>query len=405
MPANRLVRLEQAFFDWGWLLPVLLPLAQAGGRAALHIIAAAYVLWGIIALCRRGFEGERTALWLYGLLLGAYAISIPYAQDSPRAADKWLTFAYQSAAFPLTLAVFQRQGPAAAERLGRMLRFGALVLLPVLYGRMLWLALGDDWRPAQQLKEDNLVWLLPFLLAAPLSSGGRRGWWTVGVLATVLIYIEISGGRAALFGALLGLVVYGVIGWRWRPVRILALVAALLTLVMATDADHFIRSAHREASLNTALDTFTSLRTVLWRQALSHPPERTLTGVGMGNLRYHDAVAVVGEQRFGHLHNFILDAWYETGLLGLAALLAFLAYPWLRLARAWPRLEPPARQRLAPFIAATVALAATAMLSFSYASPQFALYLSILMAALLGMARTTPSLPQSEPGPEHSGLN
>lgn len=373
-------RLERAFYAGGWLLPVLLPLAQAGGRAAFHLLAGLYVLWGVLALYRRGLPGERVALGLYALLLLSYALPILLAVDSLRAADKWLSFAYQSAAFPLTLAALYHNGAAGLRRLRQALGIGGLLLLGGLLLQLIPLLTGDDWQPEQQLREDNLGWLLPFLLIAPCAAARRRrGLYTVTVLLLTLGYIVLSGGRAALLGAVLGLAVYSLLGWRWPLRRVLLLTGVVLLLGVAVNAGHFVRSAHQQTTLPAALDTFTSLRTVLWRQALAQPPDNLLLGVGMGNVRYQEAVVVVDGLHLSHLHNFLLDAWYETGVLGLTALLLFIAYA---LRRGWR-----VRRRAAAYLAAVTALLSTGLLSFSYASVQFALYLPLLLAVLLWLGR------------------
>jgi hypothetical protein len=43
-------QLQMAFFSWGWLTPVVLPIAQVLGRAVFSILIVLYFLWGLISL-------------------------------------------------------------------------------------------------------------------------------------------------------------------------------------------------------------------------------------------------------------------------------------------------------------------------------------------------------------------
>jgi teichuronic acid biosynthesis protein TuaE len=75
-----------------------------------------------------------------------------------------------------------------------------------------------------------------------------------------------------------------------------------------------------------------------------------------------------------HLHNFLMDAWYETGLLGLGALLALIGAVFGRLARVWRRLSAEDRQRAGILLAAAMAILTAGLFSFSYTSRYFACY-------------------------------
>lgn len=98
-----------------------------------------------------------------------------------------------------------------------------------------------------------------------------------------------------------------------------------------------------------------------------------------------DNLAGIGEVTVRHLHNFILDAWYETGILGLSAFLAMLGVVLARVLRTWPGLDQEHRRIAAAALAGVVALLTAGLLSFSYTSKQFALYLYLLLAILLAL--------------------
>jgi O-antigen ligase len=83
-----------------------------------------------------------------------------------------------------------------------------------------------------------------------------------------------------------------------------------------------------------------------------------------------------------HLHNFLLDAWYETGLLGLGVLLALIGTVFGRLAQVWRRLSTGDRQQAGVWLAAAFALITAGLLSFSYTSRQLACYLFLCLGCL-----------------------
>ena len=81
------------------------------------------------------------------------------------------------------------------------------------------------------------------------------------------------------------------------------------------------------------------------------------------------------------MHNFLLEAWYETGILGVGALLALIGSVFWRLARRWNGLSFQDRQRAGVVLAAALAILGAALLSFSYTSRHFA-YLFVCLGAL-----------------------
>jgi len=77
------------------------------------------------------------------------------------------------------------------------------------------------------------------------------------------------------------------------------------------------------------------LRLSYWRVALSMIADNWLTGVGLGNFKYaYPIYQYLGAGDVQNAHNGVLQAWCETGIFGLAALLAFWGVLFLRGARA-----------------------------------------------------------------------
>lgn len=398
-------RLREAFFRWGWLTPAALPLTQLGGRGLFNTLVSFYALWGLLSIWKRWDRLDPLVILPYLGLLGVFLLTIPGTVDPVGGLRAWIGFAFQSSALLLTLAAL-REAPGHADRLlNGMALLGALTLggLYVLLLYYLLGASGQAFDPVLQLREDNLPFLLPFLLGW-LWRHGPLGWRygaMMGVTALVLAYVVIAEGRAALLGLIVGLAVFGGLTLEWRMRRIAGLVALILAAGVAVNIGPFCKA---ELDPARPLDAFTAGRTALWRQALANPPARPWLGVGMGQGAYVGDVLrfeLGGDiHQVKHLHNFLLDAWYETGLLGLSALIMLISVILIRLARVWRRLPMVDRQRAGVWLAATGALMTAGLLSFSYTSRQLACYLFFCLGSLSGFGRSVKPRAGRDTGPD-----
>lgn len=382
---------RNAFFRIGWLLPVILPLAQVGGRALANVLAGVYLIWAVAAVLGMSARVSRLTLALYLAVPAAFLLSLWGAHDVSGGFRDWFKIATHISVFYFTLIALQQRASGAPE-LARAWGVVAVVLVMLLYLVLPVQLMDPQFQPTQALKEDNLPFLLPFGLCL-LSLLGRPAlrWTAIGLFAAAALgYVVFSEGRAALLAMAVGLLVYGVVTvrmrWRWA----LGLAAALLVLGIGFGYSTFFRGMDEAGTVTSALDRFTSARTVIWRHAVDHPPENLLIGVGVGNLGEDNPVLQISDGlAVGHLHNVLLDVWYETGLIGLAALLVFLVHVMVRTARAWPALDGSARQYGGLALAGVAAIFTGALLSFSYGSWQFDVYMFMLLAVLVHLAETT----------------
>lgn len=380
-------RLSQAFFHWGWLLPALLPFSQLGGRGLFNTLVYLYALWGLASCYQRQVRLERTVLIPYLLLLSAFLLSIPGALDTAEALHTWLTFALQSAVLLLTLAALGADADSP-QRLLNAMALGAALTLGTVYLILpyhLFAFSGQPFAPEYQLREDNLPFLLPFILGWLWQRRAHRWCYAamVAVTALALGYVVLAQGRAALLGMVVSLALFSALTWQWRWRRILGMAGLVLALGIALNIQPFLKM---QLDPTRPLDAFTAGRSALWRQALADPPAQPLVGVGLGNVAQHQAMLrfqLGGDfKQVKHLHNFLLDAWYETGLLGLGALLGMLGSVLVRLLRVWRELSAIQRQQAGIWLAAAAALLSAGLLSFSYTSRQLACYLFLCLGAL-----------------------
>ena len=385
--------IRQAFFRYGWLLPAWLPLAQVGGRALFNVLAGVYFLWGLAALMRTPVVVSRSILLLYGLLLLSMTAGALGAQDSERALRKLMAFFSHSMAFFFTLMVLQ----SSAQRMSELMKtvaIAACLLIAVLYLQLGYLISQETFIPELQLREDNLPFLVPILFFVICHSGrplAIRRFAAVLVLGLVTFYVLISGGRAALFGLLVAASVYllTVVRRRWYEIAGVAVLAGVLAFALG--GERLLRQLEPDASSGSSgwaqrLDQFTSHRLSLWKQALQHGPANTWLGVGMGNARDTEQIMETAPgQHVRHLHNFALDAWYETGLTGMALLLGLLAVLFAAGWVAYRRLPRGAGAHAGVLLSSAAAIVAAALFSFSYGSNPFSLYLFVLLAALYAL--------------------
>jgi len=379
------------FFRWGWLTPAFLPLASVAGRGTFNIVSGVYFLWALVSVSLA--PGKRSAIWQqrwflasYGLMLLVWSLSLTQSSDLQTSGYHLLRYLQFSLTGLFTLVALQ-QTPFQLSRLMRAMAWGSLLLILVLYLQLPYFLLAVEFIPTQQLHEDNLPWLLPFLLVA-ISSRARGRWLLPCAIVAFAVYIGLSQGRAALLAMMATLAVFSILELHLRKQHWLVIGMAVLALGIIF-GQRFFRGVSNITFDFATMDRFTSGRATIWWQALNSPPENPWLGVGFGNLasrvdilRIGD-LAGIGEVTVKHLHNFVLDAWFETGILGLSTFLVMLGVVFARVHRTWPGLDQEHRRSAAAAVAGVAALLTAGLLSFSYTSKQFALYLYLLIAVLL----------------------
>ena len=381
------------FFRWGWLLPAFLPLASVAGRGAFNIVSGVYFLWALASVSLA--PAKTSAIWQqrwflasYGVMLFVWSLSLTQSSDPRNGAYHLLRYLQYSLTGLFTLVALQ-QTSLQLPRLMRAMAWASLLLILVLYLQLPYFLLAVEFIPELQLHEDNLPWLLPFFLLA-LSSRPHGRWLLAGAIAAFALYIGLSHGRAALLAMLASLAVFSLLGLTISKRHWLTIGTAVVAMGMVF-SQWFLRGVHDFAFDFATMNRLTTHRATIWWQALSSPPENPWLGIGFGNVASRTDVLYIGnvpgfgEVTHKHLHNFILDAWFETGILGLSAFLVMLGAVLARVLHTWPGLDHEHRRIAAAALAGVVALLTAGLLSFSYTSKQFALYLYLLLAVLLAL--------------------
>ena len=381
------------FFRWGWLFPAFLPLASVAGRGAFNILSGVYFVWALASVSltpgkASAIGQQRWFLASYSLMLLVWGLSLTQSGDPQNGGYQLWRYLQYSLTGLFTVVALQ-QTSSQLPRLMRAMAWGSLLLILVLYLQLPYFLLAVEFIPWQQLHEDNLPWLLPFLLLA-IFSQVRGRWLLPCAIVAFAVYIGLSQGRAALLAMMAALAVFSILGLHLRKRHWLAIGVAVV-VVGIVFGQRFFRGVSTIGIDFATVDRFTNGRATIWWQALNSPPENPWLGVGFGNLASRAEVlrigdlAGIGEVTVRHLHNFILDAWFETGILGLSTFLAMLGVVLGRVLLTWPGLDQEHRRIAAAALAGVAALLTAGLLSFSYTSKQFALYLYLLLAVLLAL--------------------
>lgn len=385
-------RLRDHFWSWGWLLPVFFPLFRIVGRAPSNIMIALTFLWSVLFAREIIQRSDRKTLFFVGLLALSFLPGGFYAQDLARFFKHWFQIV---AALWIFLALLAALG-SDRKQIDRFLTWlsfascAVLVLIFALWGYQY--LTFETFVPTLHMHEDNM----PFLLFLLVPAGVRLlGWSATKILLIaglpVLAYILVSQGRAALAGLLVAIFLFLVSDLQQMTKRSRLLWASgavmVLCVIVLTSGSYLFRTAETGMGTQQLLDSVTTGRTILWRQALQNPPENILVGVGLGNVRfYEDVVSIhrsMGTEVVRHLHNFVVDCYYETGLLGLGAYFVFLAYAISHFRRACKADSLAARCLLAGVAAILIA----GLFSYSYTSLQFRHYMPMMFAVIFALAK------------------
>lgn len=394
----RLAALQSAFLRLGWLAPALFPVANIGGRGLFNTLFFGYILWALLSLSqlrrRDLIEGGK----LLALLGCAYAPSILLAEDAGRAVKIWTMVLLYMSTGAITYAVL-RDDPRKINQLFRAFAIGALAALTACYIDLFKTAFtSENFVPRLDLRTVDLVIFAPFLVGYSISTPHTARSLTKALAAYALMagMVIFADERTTLVGFLAASVTLCLLVTRISALRVLASGLALLALALVLNGDALLRGLELGDDLFQRLDQFSSGRLTLWQQAIQHPPANPWFGVGMGNTqRYQEVVniASLDGHAVRHLHNLWLDAWYETGFVGVGALALVLIMALARPIRAWCTLPQTQRLQAGLLLSATCAVLVQTQFSISYASREFNIYAMLFLAVLAHLANTPDPTP------------
>lgn len=379
-------QLRNRFYQIGWLVPTILPLTMIGGRGLFHTVFYLYILWALLSARRLRLDNLKPFLTLYLCMLGAYALSIPFAIDPALALKLWGTLILYTTSALITLSIIQNDR-GKLQRLLSAFGVAGLIALALSYAGLIRIMLTQEtFVPRLQMESVHLVIYLPFMLAwfwSRLRPGVNRTAGILFVLALVAGYIVLSEERASFISLICAVACFFMLVARVNARRAILLTCGAALVALTLNGQGLLRGLASGDDLFSRLDSLSSYRLSLWTQALEHPPEHPLVGVGMGNVRHYDAVMQLpGDNKVKHLHNIWMDAWYDTGLAGLSLLVAIIAYVLSGTVTAWRKMSTDTRRQAAILLTAGLTLLTQAQFIISYASREIGIYFFICLALL-----------------------
>jgi O-antigen ligase len=377
------------------MLPVFLPTAMMLGRALGNVLFFSYLLWALLSLRPRDWVMPAPLGFIYSILVGVFLLGVMVAGKPDEVLHTWFRWAAYTLVLPITLSVLARQTLDEA----RLLRWSGIAAGVALFGFLV-LLLKAEWQGAHVARTINgmaLAYMLPFLIA------WLRNEYTLGVVRLLVPLLVIMGFTGLVFAdsstevlaASIGLLVMLMFHLR-NGVRILWVALLLIFGVLTIELVPKLSQLHSTDWLKI-LDVWSSRRSTMWIDAINYPPENFWLGVGMGNAQYSIPLLNAEVKSF---HNFLFDAWYETGVLGLGVLLALLWLLFQPVLRGLRMASDELKMRCAPWMAGVVAILVVASLDHSYGSVSFAMLmlfeLAVLRTLLLPAAQNVaaPGSPQ-----------
>ncbi len=365
------------------LAPVFIVLLYQVGRGLGNTSYVLYWLTAVALLVRkRNSVFPPAALILFLALLAWGTLSAALSINPDGAYGKWAQYALLGSSYFVTWALVRIIPEFNLERAIRMIGIAGLLGFAYYAARFLILSMSPDFHPELQVHGLVPAYLAPFALYFLWQTfKGQPGVVLVlAYLASLILLLVFSNSLTEVLtlAAALAVLVFFVVPNKRLLLLVLGGVALLfVVLILLFDpAGHVLSQAeHSHEDWFTVLNQLTSFRTQLWYQAITIPPPNQWLGVGPSNVGLYPPVVITETDRVGHLHNLLLDCWYELGVVGLALYVMFYGAQ----IRSMRSTSPTSRQRGLLYAAVAGVLVAT-MLEQSYRSIHAALVVPFLFA-------------------------
>lgn len=345
-----------------------------------------YVLYWITALVllvrQRNFDLPAAASILFAALLAWGTLSAALSVDSHSAYGKWAQYALLGTGYFISWRLVRHIPEFSLERALKMIGIVGLISFVHYAGRYLVLSMSPDFQPELQVHGLVPAYLSPFTLYFLWQSvpGGRGLALSLAYLISLVLLLVFSNSLTEVLtlAAALGVMVFFVVPNKRVLMLALGGVAVLFAaLILLFDPAGSVLEHAKGSNGNwfAVLSELSSYRTLIWYKALTIPPPNQWLGVGPGNVGLYPPVVITETYKVGHLHNLILDAWYEIGLVGLVV---YLAFYWAQHhAVKTGGLSAPQRGLM---YAAVAGILVAAMLEQSYRSVHVSLFVPFLLA-------------------------
>lgn len=316
---------------WLLLAPVFIALLYQVGRGLGNTSYVLYWFTAVVMLARtRNFAFPPATLILYVALLAWGTLSAALSINPDGAYGKWGQYALLGSSYFITWALVRAIPEFSLERAIRMIGVAGLIGFVYYAARFLVLSMSPDFHPELQVHGLVPAYLAPFAFYFICQTiKGKTGMaLSLAYLASLLLLLVFSNSLTevvTLAGALAVLVFFIVPNKRLLVLALGGTALLFIALILAFDpAGHVLSQAeHTHEDWFTFLNQLSSFRTQLWYRAITIPPPNQWLGVGPGNVGLYPPVMITETYKVGHLHNLLLDCWYELGVVGLALYMMF----------------------------------------------------------------------------------
>jgi hypothetical protein len=280
---------------------------------------------------------------IIGVMLVAFAASIPFAIDPAYAANKMLQIMGMAFA-SLLLYTAMREMPRRYVTTVIQVLGVTTVCIAFLAGldaflndeRLSSALHGRKWNNLHRLNYMSSVLgvLLPFLWAWMLrrhrDGATLAKWFALPLILVTFLIVFVCGGRAGWVGATAAAIFFLWGASKYHNVVIhrkhwfMGGLAVLLGPV-AYGAVRGFDVMKERLSLLGETNGIGSGRLEIWNFAIKHFGDNPLTGIGMGNFRKLP-IPEEGIVSNAHPHNFVIQLYLETGAFGLLTATVFIFY-------------------------------------------------------------------------------
>lgn len=364
------------FMRHALILPVIVIASYFIGRGLGDSLQLLYLLCGLYSLRFLDLRPHRTPVYLLILLLVLFLVSVFYPDFSARSFKYWVLYALSGLVLIFTVGVSSLESREADNRVMVWISVSLLIGFASELGYFFFIL--KDFHPATQVNGMILATLAPLIFFH--TNGGKKSVAAIYILFYVLslMVLLVADSRTELLMLLLGGVIFST--FYIKKIHGLLFLIPLIVIVTVVADNYFFNCQ----LLNFDGDTFqwinllSSKRIEIWAEALNHPPDNYLTGVGIR--RSIEFLPQVGYVK--HLHNLFLEIWYETGILGLLAYLALLFVLLSGLPCAYKMLEGFDRRVYSIFLASGLAAMIAGLLDKGYLHPLTRYYMLFCFVVL-----------------------
>ncbi len=364
------------FMRHALLLPVIVIASYFIGRGLGDSLQLLYLLCGLYSLRFLDLRPHRTPVYLLILLLVLFLVSVFYPDFSARSFKYWVLYALSGLVLIFTVGVSSLESREADNRVMVWISVSLLIGFASELGYFFFIL--KDFHPATQVNGMILATLAPLIFFHTKEEQKSSASMYVLFYLLSLVLLSFADSRTELLMLLIGGAVYFSFYARKMQVFLFAVPVIIITALAVDGLMFNSQSLNSDDGLFQWLNQLSSLRLEIWAEALTHPPENYLTGVGMRrSIEFLPEVSYVK-----HLHNMFIEIWYETGLLGLLGYLTLIFVLLSNLPRAYQVLEGMDRRVYAVFFSSGVAALIGGILDKGYIHPITRYYMLFCFSVL-----------------------